>query len=139
MEEHERYFLELLDVLERHPAKFRMFLDQLKLFFRQAALLQQDVIRNSDLADVVEQPCDNDVVRIRIVQTQGYRDTTVVFRHAIAVTAGVGIAQVDQRDQRASHRENLFALSLLKVCNSKCVVGRDTLCPVHGVICPLRM
>src|SRR5205809_7751085 len=102
MEEHERYFLELLDVLERHPAKFRMSLDQLKLFFRQAALLQEDVIRNSDLADVVVQPCDNDVVRIRIIETQGYRDTTVVFRHAIAVTVGVGIAQVHERDQPAS-------------------------------------
>ena len=61
---------EVLNVLQSHPPQFGMFFDMGELFICQSATLQQNMVRNSDLADIVQQRPHNDLVQLSVGEAE---------------------------------------------------------------------
>ncbi len=80
-----------LDVLQNPFADDRMLLDQLGFLRRQTAGLLQDQIRNSDLAQVMQQGAHADDFQVVLGKVHGFGDGAGIFAHAPAVACGVSI------------------------------------------------
>ena len=72
------------------------------------------MIRNADLSDVMKQRSHDHTVDFGIAKSEPHRRGPHVASDPAAVAAGVGIAQIDERNQRAGHGEDLFAIPVLK-------------------------
>ena len=92
MENDQTNAFEIFDILERHPPQFGMFFDLAEFFVGQFAWLEQNAIRNTDLADVVKQSGHHDSVQVRIGEAQTHTNRAGIRSHAAAVTTGIEIA-----------------------------------------------
>src|SRR5262249_55419435 len=81
-------------------------------FSGQLAFFQQYMVGHADLSDVMEQASHHDVFQLRVLQTETQTDRTSVGGDAAAVTAGIGVTQVDKRNQCASHGQSLLAITI---------------------------
>jgi hypothetical protein len=64
---------------------------------------EQNMIRHTDFPDVVQGSSEHDHLGLVIGKAQLHGDSTDVLRNPLAMTAGVAIPQVDQRNQRCRH------------------------------------
>lgn len=81
----------------------RVPLDQTPLLRIQSGRLQQDAVRDRDLADVVEAAGDADQVAVLVVESQPLGEHEAVAAHALGVPAGLDVAKLDRRCEAADH------------------------------------
>ena len=96
-----------LDVLQDIIPRLRMRLDQAELHLRQLRRFAQDLRRQRDLPDVVEERRHPDSVEILIRKPHLHRDRPRQIRNPPLMAGGIGILRFDgqgQRFERCPHR-----------------------------------
>ena len=89
-----------------------MAFHDLILFRRQSARFAQDLIRDANLADIVQQAADTDIAHGFIGQPQFFRDPEREVGHVFRVPAGVAVFVVNRRHHRVQNAEGTFAAKL---------------------------
>src|SRR5688572_17939246 len=84
------------------PPVLGMLLDNLKLLLRQPRRFPEDVIRRSDLTDVVQDCRDLEVTQCRVVKAEVPSDAHRPFGEPRRMNAGVQVLQIEQLIERAN-------------------------------------
>ncbi len=91
----QRGLLEEVDVAQDLRADLRVVGDELELLGAQRLGLEQDRVRDRDLADVVQQEAELELGLVRDVHAHGTGDGQAVGGDALGVLAGIGVACLD--------------------------------------------
>jgi hypothetical protein len=71
-----------------------MLANPAELLIGKRAGLKQNVVRHSDLSDIVQGSGEHNHFRLIVRQTHLHGDPSYVLRNALAMASGVAIAQV---------------------------------------------
>src|SRR5437773_8922012 len=85
-----------------------MLFDVRELFHSQFAALQQNMIGDSNFADVMQQGRHDHTVQWCVLQAEPHSSCARNCSDTCAMTACVRIAQIDERYQSTCHRQNPF-------------------------------